>query len=425
MTIFDKKIAIIGAGASGLSAAYYLKKKGYKNIIVFEKENRLGGKCHTILYKNKPYDVGAVFAPLYYKSVLSLAKEFNCELNAPTRHNAFYDLENNRIMPFSFVRSHSYYCSFLAYLTFLKLLIKYRYVKNLNNRHYPPEIVQPFASFIQQYKLEPLTRIFEILICVMGYGSFKNISTVDVLKYLAPVSFSSFFLISMAHTKFRYIKEFTKGYQNLWESVVNNNLNVELNADVQAITHSNNGKITLQFQGKKEIVDVLIVSVSIDQLYEKFKDIDLSFIKDKVEYVDYTSFLFHSKGEIIFPGNLLFTPSTFDGAPLVIKKFYPDEDVYLTYAIYEDKKLSLKDKRENLLASLKKIGMTRDQIRFIRTISWKYYPHYSLASIKENIPKRILDLQGKNNLYFIGSLVSFETVNDTVNFSKAFIDQYF
>lgn len=39
---FDKKIAVIGSGPSGLSCAYYLAIEGYK-VTVFEKENELGG----------------------------------------------------------------------------------------------------------------------------------------------------------------------------------------------------------------------------------------------------------------------------------------------------------------------------------------------------------------------------------------------
>ncbi|MCW5318115.1 FAD-dependent oxidoreductase [Nostoc sp. KVJ3] len=33
----DARICIVGAGAAGLSTAYFLKKQGYRNVVVLEK----------------------------------------------------------------------------------------------------------------------------------------------------------------------------------------------------------------------------------------------------------------------------------------------------------------------------------------------------------------------------------------------------
>ena len=49
------KIAVVGSGISGLSAAYYLSKK--HKVDLFEKEDHFGGHSHTIdvLINNKKY----------------------------------------------------------------------------------------------------------------------------------------------------------------------------------------------------------------------------------------------------------------------------------------------------------------------------------------------------------------------------------
>ena len=44
-----RKIAVIGAGISGLSSAYYLS--AYHDVTVFEAESRLGGHARTVVLR--------------------------------------------------------------------------------------------------------------------------------------------------------------------------------------------------------------------------------------------------------------------------------------------------------------------------------------------------------------------------------------
>ena len=57
----SKKIAVIGAGVSGLTAAYTLQKLGYNNVKVFESENRPGGKVHSYEHEGRFHELGAVW----------------------------------------------------------------------------------------------------------------------------------------------------------------------------------------------------------------------------------------------------------------------------------------------------------------------------------------------------------------------------
>ncbi len=58
----NKRIAVIGSGISGLSAAYYLSRK--HEVHVFERDNRLGGHTHTVMVKSDrgqiPVDTGFI-----------------------------------------------------------------------------------------------------------------------------------------------------------------------------------------------------------------------------------------------------------------------------------------------------------------------------------------------------------------------------
>ena len=75
-----KKIAIIGSGISGLSAAYFLKDRA--QIKLFEKKSRLGGHSRTItLENNMLVDTGfIVLNDRNYPNLLKLFSELNIEL---------------------------------------------------------------------------------------------------------------------------------------------------------------------------------------------------------------------------------------------------------------------------------------------------------------------------------------------------------
>ena len=77
------KIAVIGSGISGLSAAYYLSKK--HNVDLFEREDYFGGHSHTIDIiindKKIPVDVGfIVFNFQTYPNLINFFKEIDVEI---------------------------------------------------------------------------------------------------------------------------------------------------------------------------------------------------------------------------------------------------------------------------------------------------------------------------------------------------------
>ena len=77
------KIAVVGSGISGLSAAYYLSKKHHVDL--FEKEERFGGHSHTIDInfgeKKVSVDIGfIVFNFQTYPNLIKFFKENNIEI---------------------------------------------------------------------------------------------------------------------------------------------------------------------------------------------------------------------------------------------------------------------------------------------------------------------------------------------------------
>jgi len=81
MQTIEKEIVIIGAGLTGLTLAFYLKKAG-KEVIVLEKDNRTGGVINTISENGFVYETGPSTGVLGSVEIVELFADLgkNCDL---------------------------------------------------------------------------------------------------------------------------------------------------------------------------------------------------------------------------------------------------------------------------------------------------------------------------------------------------------
>nr|Q8W257.1 RecName: Full=Polyenoic fatty acid isomerase; Short=PFI; Flags: Precursor [Ptilota filicina]AAL57199.1 polyenoic fatty acid isomerase [Ptilota filicina] len=81
---FDDTIAVVGAGYSGLSAAFTLVKKGYTNVEIYESQGEVGGYVYSVDYNNVAHDLATyALTPAYWKfqeAMKSIGVGF-CELD--------------------------------------------------------------------------------------------------------------------------------------------------------------------------------------------------------------------------------------------------------------------------------------------------------------------------------------------------------
>ena len=73
------KVAVIGAGLSGMSAAYRLKKAGWE-VSVFESEDQVGGRTLTGETQGYRYELGATVAAKSFIPYFELAEELGLKL---------------------------------------------------------------------------------------------------------------------------------------------------------------------------------------------------------------------------------------------------------------------------------------------------------------------------------------------------------
>ncbi|MFZ4542275.1 MAG: flavin monoamine oxidase family protein, partial [Rickettsiales bacterium] len=75
-----KRLAIIGGGITGLSAAYEAVKRGETNIHVYEATNRFGGKIQSGTVAGETINRGAEFVDSDHTQLIALAKELGINL---------------------------------------------------------------------------------------------------------------------------------------------------------------------------------------------------------------------------------------------------------------------------------------------------------------------------------------------------------
>ncbi|WP_159517030.1 protoporphyrinogen oxidase [Sunxiuqinia indica] len=85
-----KKVAVIGAGLTGLTTAYYLKKKGI-DVQVFEKADRVGGVIQTVEQDGFMYENGPSTGVLGHPEAAALIEELGdaCELEIADKDAKF------------------------------------------------------------------------------------------------------------------------------------------------------------------------------------------------------------------------------------------------------------------------------------------------------------------------------------------------
>ena len=71
-------VCVVGAGPAGIHMAVSLRDRGYKNIRIFEKTGRVGGKSYDTQLNGYFQSQGSTFVtPEYFDNFVALAKRYN------------------------------------------------------------------------------------------------------------------------------------------------------------------------------------------------------------------------------------------------------------------------------------------------------------------------------------------------------------
>ncbi|XP_052843912.1 spermine oxidase [Drosophila gunungcola] len=259
------RIAIIGAGVSGIATATRLLEQGFKNITLFESEDRIGGRINTIPFANNVIDLGAQWCHGEQGNVVF---EKVKDLDVLDRSNDY---------GFHFVRSNKEILSDDQAKAIKKFLLEYEITPDCEGS-VGDDLSQSYWKEVdQQLVANEKTIAKEALDCMKKHLCSEE--ACDHLYELSPRNFSNF----DASDGDQNLSWRQKGYWKFLSLLLNASEDhpgdqgllkghVHLNKRITEINWAGDGELTLRtWNGQIVSVDHVICTVSLGVLRAKYQ----------------------------------------------------------------------------------------------------------------------------------------------------------
>lgn len=435
-----RSVAIIGAGPAGLSAAYYLAQKGYKNVTVIEKEDWVGGKCHSYISDGFAHDMGALEITKQYVEVQKIMADFRVDAY-PIQDLKIVDGQTGEVSELSGLTP-----SLLDKLEAGAGAVKYgiqlaKYAKWLDQpdmQNIPEDLTMPFGQWLDQHGMKGLREAFLPATFCYGYGNLDDYAAGYALKYMKKYNFGaliSVLLREQIHLDPEWPKSITGGFQSLWEKVADALPDVRVGIKDLEIERSlaSRGGVTIKYTRDGESVnenfDAVIVTVAQEserlQKFMELSDTERDLF-DQVTHNHYYTvavdaagfppeelYILKQNGELRLPD---------DGDPVSFIRHNPEADTLVMYC-YSSVPTTEEEILEKMKASIKRMGGRDIDVR--ATFDWVYFPHVGTRSLRDGFYDKMHELQGAQNTYYSGGLMNFEDVENTVVYSKYLVQKFF
>ncbi|KAI3869382.1 hypothetical protein MKW92_034984 [Papaver armeniacum] len=409
----NTRIAIIGAGPSGLSSAYALAKLGYNNVTVFEKHHTVGGMCESV-------DIEA--------------KEAESELEELDSHK--FALIEDSTRKYKDLKVADDYVSVIS-LT-LKLQDE---VKNSNRIgvHAMSEIASNSApEFLKLNGFNSVPKSVAYGYTASGYGFVQDMPYAYIHEFTRT---------SMAGK----IRRFKGGYTSLWQKISQSlPINVRCNTEVSSIKRSSVGVSinVINMEGKSEGFEFdkviisgslpfnngrtyrspLLTSPDVESKVMEMNELEKELFS-KVQTIDYYTTALKIKGFEHIPMGFYYfeefmeDPATI-GNPVAMQRFYADTDIFLFWSYGNSENIGGSKVTEFANDIVKSMGGLVE--KFILQRRFKYFPHVNSQDMKDGFYDKLeSELQGMQNTYYVGGLMAFELTERNSSYAMALVCKHF
>lgn len=445
MIKFNDKIAIIGAGPSGMAAAEALREKGVTNVTIFEKKSNVGGMSLSKVYKCEDgreivYDLGSI-QPFGSKKLFSLIKESGLHLG-----KEFYPQKYHPIRVYS-AKEKKFVADFkdhllgvpIAQLPALfadvvkmgKILYKFRRLSKpgFNKLADVSDVAVPIPAWISKQEFNYLDRILNMFFA-LSLNAGVNLTNTDIPIILGLKGFINDALglpPKYIMGKFAPIRE---GYQALWLKVAKKH-KVILNSDITEIVRGSEG-ITITANNENYKFDKLIIAhppINLSKVVNFSPEEDYVFQKIKFSPAWRGAFVASNlPSDAIY---IFLDEMENKDTPPIIAGLIPEGKVGENKWLYSTMIGSHHVKDINQVMSDTKalfaniIDLKNVDIEWIDSSYWPQFGGYfSAQDVHDGIYDAFEKLQGENNTFYTGELLSGNSHGIVLDYSYDLIKRF-
>ncbi len=421
----NPRIAVIGAGAAGLTAAHTLKQLGYPHVTVYEKAALPGGKVLSDRSLGVNIELGAVFAVDNYEVTLQLAREVGAATTRLELNEQILD-EDGAVLPVAEFALRKYGPAQFqsAVERYRALSDKYRLWERRGFAGLPAELHMPFAEYADKHKIVPVADMCRCQAVEYGLPYYETVPAMYYLKALEV-------LVKIGPTGIQppvYFK-FPNGFQDLWVRLAKQ-LDVHCSSEITAVQRSatvGGPKIEIMVNGEQKVYDYVIIATP-PSATQRFLDMNAEEhdLFTQVVSCNYHVTVAAADGVADDRRIVLFYAHTRPEAVGHANGWYGPDPAQPVFAAYQNVAWSqTDDEARRLLASDFKTFGGGTLERVLLHQAWDNFAHVEAAALDAGFYDRFEALQGKNGTLYATGLLALEAVECTARYARDLVKQFF
>lgn len=402
------KIAVIGGGPGGLSAAQFIREAGHQ-AVVFEKDNRIGGKSFSFSTGDAFNEMGTCYTTRQHVIVKRWMKQHGIHLRR--LGEARYD----DAPVVDYVKKGAGAPLAVQALKFVTEAgrLRRRIAEAPSDPAVLAEASMTVDAWLARLALPKLDLAMHRILPAQGYGYAQEVTIGQTVQWC------DFDLLISGVLNDMHMP--VEGWSEFWNRF-STRFDIRLEARIEQIERRDNSVIVVSGDGRERF-DALVSTLPMDE-FARLTDLlpAEQAILDGVEWQNYTTTLVSSKnwftGAQVHGYSRACKDPSLRGAMLGSRRegdvMEDGARLYVTGQFSNG--LTPPELREILLADIERLGVTVETVIYART--WKYFPQYRADAVADGLFTAMREAQGGKRTWFSGATFSHELVSSVVERSR-------